>query len=115
MPPIAHQTVDENGVRLIREWIESMEGEPALPPPKINASRGANGKAVVTIEHPDLRAIVRYTLDGLPPNSHSTQYSKPLIIAPPATIRARAYKEGFKRSITAQATVVSEPENGQSF
>ncbi len=44
----------------------------------------------------------RYTLDGSVPGTSDMRYDKPIELKGPAVLRARAFKEGFTRSITAQ-------------
>jgi hypothetical protein len=47
-------------------------------------------------------ADIRYTLDGSVPGTSDKRYEKPITLTDAAIVRARAYKEGFTRSITAQ-------------
>ena len=35
MPPLARNTIDEAGVNLLREWIQSLPGPHVLPPPEV--------------------------------------------------------------------------------
>jgi uncharacterized repeat protein (TIGR03806 family) len=35
MPPLARNAIDEPGMKLLRQWIESLPGPPVLPPPDI--------------------------------------------------------------------------------
>jgi hypothetical protein len=41
-------------------------------------------------------------LDGSVPGTSDKRYEKPITLTGAAIVRARAYKEGFTRSITAQ-------------
>jgi hypothetical protein len=47
-------------------------------------------------------ASIRYTLDGTVPSETDLLYDKPLRLNAPAILRAKAFKPGWKRSITAQ-------------
>jgi len=40
MPPLARNEIDTNGMRLLREWIESLPGPPVLPPPAVSPPGG---------------------------------------------------------------------------
>ena len=51
-------------------------------------------------------AIIRYTLDGSAPIKSSPIYHGPLELTEPATLRARAYKDGTTRSIIVQETFI---------
>lgn len=107
MPPLAHNLIDTNGMALLREWIESMPGPKVLPPPAISPPQGNYDKAIeVTLQEPEPGATVHYTLDGSLPTADDAIYDKPIKLAGPAIVRARAYKKGFKRSITAQQVFV---------
>jgi uncharacterized repeat protein (TIGR03806 family) len=105
MPPLAHNVLDRRGADLLREWISSLDGTPVLPPPKIRPAGGRYAHAVeVTLGHQDPGVLIRYTLDGSVPTSADTAYTGPLEISSPATLRAKAFKAGFTRSITVQET-----------
>jgi hypothetical protein len=51
-------------------------------------------------------ADIRYTLDGSVPGPSDPRYEKPIKLDGPAVVRARAYKEGFTRSITSQEVFI---------
>jgi len=107
MPPIARQTIDEHGVALMREWIDSMPGRPVLAPPVIEPSGGTFDKPVeIRLTEPEGNADIRYTLDGSVPGPSDTRYEKPIVLSGPAVVRARAFKDGFTRSITSQEVFV---------
>jgi uncharacterized repeat protein (TIGR03806 family) len=103
MPPLARCTVDERAVKLMRDWIASMPGEEVLQPPAIHTRTNGHGVEVV-LSASSLGATLRYTTNGLPPGKHSPIYSSPFPLSPPETVRARAYKDGFTRSIAVQRT-----------
>jgi uncharacterized repeat protein (TIGR03806 family) len=107
MPPLAHNVVDVEGMRLLRQWIESLPGPPVLPPPVISPPQGNYDKPIeVTLKESEPGASIRYTLDGSLPTSTDTLYEKPIKLTGPAILRAKAFKPGRKRSITAQQVFV---------
>ncbi len=107
MPPLAHEVIDRRGAELLRAWIGSLPGTPALAPPTIRPKGGDyRGPVRVTLGHPDPGAVLRYTLDGTAPGKVSTAYEGPIEIRRSTTIRARAYKAGWTRSIAAQETLI---------
>jgi hypothetical protein len=54
----------------------------------------------------DAGADIRYTLDGSVPGPSDPRYEKPIKLTGPTVLRARAYKDGFTRSITAQQVFI---------
>jgi len=107
MPPIDRETIDERGVALMREWIESMPGRPVLAPPLIEPAGGTFAKPVeIRLTEAQTDADIRYTLDGSVPGPSDPRYDKPIVLSGPTVVRARAFKEGFTRSITAQEVFV---------
>jgi hypothetical protein len=60
----------------------------------------------VTLTVPEPGADIRYTLDGSVPGPSDPRYDKPIVLTDPAVIRARAYKDGFTRSIVNQDVFV---------
>ncbi len=107
MPPLAHEEVDRQGAGLLRAWIGSLPGTPAPAPPSIRPRSGEYPGAVrLTLDHPDPGATVRYTLDGSAPGKASPVYSGPIEIRRSTTVRARAYKPGWTRSVAAQETLI---------
>lgn len=107
MPPLGHQQIDHAAVELLERWIKSMPGKRALEAPKIDPSGFDSATpAEVRIKHADPAAVIRYTLDGSPPGTHSAIYRQPLLLRNSATLRARAYKDGYTRSIIAQETFI---------
>jgi uncharacterized repeat protein (TIGR03806 family) len=112
MPPLARGVIDERGVALLRDWIKSLPGPDVLDPPVIDPRGGEFAKPIdVTLKAADPGAVIRYTLDGEVPGKDSPMYTKPIHIDSPVTLRTRAFKPGFTRSITVQETfiVVSSP------
>lgn len=105
MPPLAHGRVDERGAALLREWIASLPGPPVLAPPMIAAAGDAARLPVtVALRHPDASATIRYTLDGSAPTTSSPAYAGPIHLERPATLRARAFRDGHTRSVVVQQT-----------
>jgi uncharacterized repeat protein (TIGR03806 family) len=102
MPPLARNTVDEAGMKLLREWIASLPGPAVLPPPEISP-RGGNFSAPVTVNlKSEPGASIRYTLDGSVPTTSDLLYEKPLQLSGPTILRAKAFKSGLTKSITVQ-------------
>jgi uncharacterized repeat protein (TIGR03806 family) len=107
MPPIDRETIDEHGVALMREWIDSMPGRAVLAPPVIEPAGGTFSKSVeIRLSDAQTDADIRYTLDGSVPGPSDARYDKPIVLSGPAVVRARAFKDGFTRSITAQEVFV---------
>lgn len=107
MPPLAHETLDRNGAKVLRKWISSMPGREVLPPPVISP-KGADFKQPVRVTIRDARpgAVIHFTTDGSVPTKSSAVYSGAIEIKEPTTLRARAYAEGFTRSVVVQETFV---------
>jgi uncharacterized repeat protein (TIGR03806 family) len=107
MPPLGHEAIDRHGIELLTEWIKSLPGPAVVAPPEIVPKGGDFAKPVrVEIRHPDPAAVIRYTLDGRPPTAKSPVYAGPLELKTPATVRARAFKDGATPSITVQETFI---------
>lgn len=100
MPPLARNTIDEHGVALLRQWIESMQGPPVLPPPEISPAGGSFTNAVTVVLKSEPGATIRYTLDGTVPTPTDLLYEKPIQLSSPTILRAKAFKPGFTKSIT---------------
>lgn len=110
MPPLARNTIDTQGVGLIRQWIESLPGRDVLPPPSISPTGGSFEHPMsVTLASSEQGAEIRYTLDGSVPGPKDARYEGPIHIDGPTVLRARAYKEGFTRSIIAQQIYLIGP------
>jgi hypothetical protein len=103
MPPLAHQKLDEVGVELLREWIQSLPGPRVLDPPTISppGSKG-RGPIQVTLSSREPGASIRYTLDGSVPTTSDPVYERPIKLTEPTILRAKAFKTDFTRSITVQ-------------
>jgi uncharacterized repeat protein (TIGR03806 family) len=107
MPPLAHQELDNTGIKLMRQWIESLPGKPVLPPPSMSQRGGHFAQPVeISLAESEPGSNVHYTLDGSSPGKEDPIYEKPIRLTAPTVLRARAFKEGFTRSITAQEVFV---------
>ncbi len=102
MPPLARNTIDERGMKLLREWIESLPGPPVLPPPEISPRGGNFSQPVEVTLKTEPGAKIFYTLDGTVPTTADLPYEKPIKISAPTIVRAKAFKPGFTKSITVQ-------------
>jgi uncharacterized repeat protein (TIGR03806 family) len=107
MPPLARETLDEHGVALLREWIESLPGPKVLPPPMFSLRGGKYQELVeLALRHSEPGVAIRYTTDGSVPNPSDPLYEEPIKLSEPTTVRARAFKSGYTKSITVQETFV---------
>jgi uncharacterized repeat protein (TIGR03806 family) len=107
MPPLAHELVDRAGAAVLREWIGGMAGRAVVAPPTFEPRGGEFTKAArVTLRCAEPGAVIRYTLDGSLPGPTASAYERPIELTEPATVRARAYKDGMTRSVVAQETYV---------
>ncbi len=107
MPPIARETIDQKGVKLLQDWIESLPGRPVLEPPAVSPAGGTfAGPIEISLTEREPGAVIRYTLDGSVPGPSDLRYEKPIRLTDPVVVRARAYKDGFTRSITTQEVFV---------
>jgi hypothetical protein len=105
MPPLAHEVLDERGIGLLREWIGALPGPKVLAPPTVSPPAGKYAGTVrVALSHPDPEAAIHFTLDGSLPDASDPIYTGPIEIKEATTVRAKAFKHGSTRSITAQAT-----------
>ena len=102
MPPLARNTIDRRGMKLLREWIESLPGPPVLPPPEISPPGGTFAQPVAVVLKSEPGATIRYTVDGTVPSADDLLYEKPILLASPTILRAKAFKPGFTKSITTQ-------------
>lgn len=110
MPPIDRETIDQKDVALLHQWIDSLPGKPVLDPPRIKPAGGTFGSPIeVVLSEPEAGAQIRYTLDGSVPGPADQLYEKPIALSGPAVLRARAFKEGFTKSITSQEVFVVGP------
>ncbi len=102
MPPLARNEVDTRGMQLLRQWIESLPGAPVLPMPEISPRGGYFARPLEVTLKSGPGATIRYTLDGTVPTTSDPLYEKPIQLTGPTILRAKAFKPGFTKSITAQ-------------
>jgi uncharacterized repeat protein (TIGR03806 family) len=102
MPPLARNTIDEQGVKLLQHWIESLPGPPVLPPPQISPPGGNYDQPVTVVLKCEPGASIYYTLDGTVPTASDLLYEKPVKLTGPTILRAKAFEAAFTKSITSQ-------------
>ncbi len=106
MPPLARNTIDTQGMNLLHEWIESLPGLPVLPPPEISPAGGNFDKSVTVELKSEPGATIRYTVDGTVPTPNDLLYEKPIPVSNPTILRAKAFKPGYKKSVTSQGVFI---------
>ena len=89
-------------MKLLRQWIESLPGPPVLPPPEISPPGGNFSQPVAVALKSEPGARIFYTLDGTVPTTADLPYDQPVEISAPTIVRAKAFKPGWTKSITAQ-------------
>ncbi len=102
MPTLARNTIDVEGMALLRQWIESLPGPKVLPPPEISPPGGNLKMPVDVTLKSEPGAAIRYTVDGTVPTVSDLLYEKPVRLTGPTILRAKAFKPGFTQSITTQ-------------
>jgi uncharacterized repeat protein (TIGR03806 family) len=106
MPPLARNTIDVQGMTLLRQWIESLPGPSVAAPPEITP-RGGNYRAAVTVRlSSPAGARIRYTLDGTVPTTADPVYEQPIRINRPTILRTRAFVAGQTDSVVSQQVYV---------
>lgn len=77
--------------------------------PSFSQSGGVYYDSVrVALTSETANAIIRYTLDGSEPNEMSTRYTGSILLTSSASIRARAFRNGYSFSEIAEASYVIE-------
>jgi uncharacterized repeat protein (TIGR03806 family) len=110
MPPLARETIDDKGVALLGAWINSLPGRAVLSPPIMSQPGGTFSASVeVVLRDAEPGADIRYTVDGSEPGTSDPRYETPINLTATTILRARAYKDGFTRSITSQEVYVVGP------
>lgn len=110
MPNLARNLIDTNAVQVVGDWINSLAGTPALPPPTITPQGGTYFSSVnVAISHSDPNALLYFTLDGTLPTGSSTLYTAPLTLTSNATITVSAFENGFNNSVATSAIYFVRP------
>ena len=108
MPPLAHEVVDRQAVGAAAGLDQpASPGRPWWPRRRSCPKGGDFREAVrVAIRHDDPAAVIRYTLDGSAPGKSSPLYAGPFEVRRSTTVRARAYRPGYTRSIAVQETLI---------
>ncbi|HUD49296.1 MAG TPA: PA14 domain-containing protein [Candidatus Baltobacteraceae bacterium] len=109
MPPLARLVIDTNAVNLMADWINSLGGTPALPPPVLTPAGGTyQGFVSITILPPTNNVTMYYTLDGSLPTTNSLPYTGPFTLTNSATVNANAWEPGYIESVVdaAQFTIL---------
>jgi hypothetical protein len=107
---LARETIDQNGVSLLSQWILSLPGRAVLDPPTLSRPGGTYGAPLeITLQDSEPGAAIHYTLDGSEPGATDPLYAAPIQITDTKILRARAFKDGFTRSISAQEVYVIAP------
>jgi uncharacterized repeat protein (TIGR03806 family) len=110
MPPLARETIDQKGVALLRQWITSLPGRPVLDPPTLSRPGGTYSAPIeIALQDSEPGAAIHYTLDGSDPGASDPVYEAPIKLAGSNILRARAFKDGFTRSIAAQEVYIVGP------
>jgi hypothetical protein len=107
MPTIGRNTIDKQGVALLRQWIESLPGPKVVSPPEISPRGGSFNFPMEVSLKSEPGATIRYTLDGTVPTGSDLLYEKPLRLTGATIVRAKAFKPGMTDSITAQEIFVA--------
>ena len=106
----ARETIDRKGVSLLQQWILSLPGRPVLDPPTLSKAGGTYEAPIeVSLQDSEPGADIRYTMDGSEPGLSDMHYEKPIQLTAPTVLRARAFKDGFTRSITSQEVFIIGP------
>jgi len=114
MPPLAHNRVDEEGMALLKQWIESLPGPPTVAPPVISPAGGDYTKPITAVLKAEPGAVIHYTVDGSVPGISDPLYEKPVTLSGPTILRAKAFKPGYTKSITSQEIFMVTSGNSSS-
>ena len=110
MPPLARNLIDTNAVQVLSDWINSLPGTPALPPPTLLPPGGSFvGQAGVVVLPASTNGVVYFTLDGSLPTTNSVLYTGPFTLLTSATVLASAYGTGYVNSVSAKGVFLIEP------
>jgi hypothetical protein len=97
---------DAQGFRVLAERVADIlnGASGTLATPSMSPAGGTyTSLSPVTISGPS-GATIRYTIDGTEPTSRSTVYSTAITPSPGQTIKARAFRKGWKNSAVASET-----------
>jgi uncharacterized repeat protein (TIGR03806 family) len=119
MPSLARNLVDTNAVQVMGDWINSLQGTPALAPPTINPPGGTfTGSILVSLQQTNAGATIYFTLDGSVPDTSSFLYTAPFNLTTSAVVRASAIAPSFINSMASRATftIIAGPSfTGQAY
>ena len=73
-----------------------------LPPPEILPHGGNFTNSVTVTITSEPGAAIRYTVDGTVPTTDDLLYERPIELSSPTILRAKAFKPGNTKSITAK-------------
>jgi hypothetical protein len=105
MPTLARNLIDTTAVQVMGDWINSLQGTPALAPPTITPPGGTfTGSVLVTLQQTNVGATMYFTLDGTTPNTNSFLYTVPFNLTNSAMVSVNAFAPGFNDSIAAKST-----------
>ncbi len=110
MPNLARNLIDTNAVQVIGDWINSLPGTPALPPPGLLPEGGSFVASVnVAVQPPTNNVLIYYTLDGSLPTTNSLLYTGPFNLLNNATVSASTFATGYMNSVATSAQFLVEP------
>jgi uncharacterized repeat protein (TIGR03806 family) len=111
MPPLARNLIDTNAIQVMADWINSLPGTPALPPPTMTPAGGIfQGSVSVTLQDPATNAVtLYYTLDGSLPTTNSLLYTGPILLSNSVTLNANAWAPGYIDSVVGAAQFTIQP------
>jgi hypothetical protein len=110
MPPLARNLIDTNAVQVMADWINSLPGTPALPPPTLTPPGGTfQGFVNITLETPATNVTMYYTLDGSLPTTNSQPYTGPFLLTNSATVSANAWEPSYINSVVGTAQFIILP------
>ncbi|MEY2466202.1 MAG: hypothetical protein QOD03_723, partial [Verrucomicrobiota bacterium] len=111
MPPLARNIVDAGAVQVMSDWINSLDGTPALLPPVITPNGGTFVASInVLLQHPDTNAALYFTLDNSLPTTNSFLYGGPLGLTSNTTITVKAFESGYNSSVAVNAIYIIRPQ-----
>jgi len=107
MPPLARETIDQKGVNLLNEWINGMPRATGAAAPAMSPQGGTfSATRRDFIDGSEPGTDIRYTWTAPYPSTSICAMKKPIRLTHPTVLRARAFKEGFTRSITEQQVFI---------
>ena len=111
MPPLASSIADPEAIAVFREWIEGLEGMPALEPVEMRIADPDPIHPEVGLAHPIAEAAIFYTVDGSLPGPSAAAYAGPIRVSgsaavpAPVSVRAKAFRNGYVDSAVASLEV----------